>query len=265
MSHHFVRFENVHYTYPNGYEALRGVSFCVTHGQKVALVGTNGAGKSTLLLHINGLLLPTKGSVVVGGVPVERKTLPLVRQSVGLVFQNPDDQLFMPTVEEDVAFGPSNMGLPAVEIERRVEEALGAVGALALRQRAPYHLSGGQKKSVSIATVLSMEPAVLVLDEPTSNLDPQARRAIIRLIRTFSHTCLMATHDMEMVWELCERTLVMREGELVADGSTTSIFEDEALLERCGLEPPYALWRESHETQEEGAECFAEALSAETR
>ena len=241
MSHHYLRFDDVHYRYPNGYEALCGVSFRITHGEKVALVGANGAGKSTLLLHTNGLLMPSQGGVVFGGIALTRRTLPLVRQSVGLVFQDSDNQLFMPTVEEDVAFGPSNMRLEPEEIRRRVTEALDAVGALDLRGESPFRLSGGQKKRVAIATVLAMEPSVLVMDEPTSNLDPRARRQIIDLIRRFSHTTLIATHDMEMVLDLCDRTIVMKEGRIVADGSTRHVFGDLALLEECGLEQPCEL------------------------
>lgn len=241
MSHHYLRFDDVHYRYPNGYEALCGVSFCITHGEKVALVGANGAGKSTLLLHTNGLLIPSQGEVVMGGIKLTRRTLPLVRQSVGLVFQDSDNQLFMPTVEEDVAFGPSNMRLEPEEIRRRVTEALDAVGALHLRGASPFRLSGGQKKRVAIATVLSMEPSVLVMDEPTSNPDPRARRQIIDLIRRFGHTTLIATHDMEMVLDLCDRTIVMKQGRIVADGSTRHVFGDLALLEECGLEQPCEL------------------------
>lgn len=241
MSHHYLRFDDVHYRYPNGYEALCGVSFCITHGEKVALVGANGAGKSTLLLHTNGLLIPSQDEVVMGGIKLTRRTLPLVRQSVGLVFQDSDNQLFMPTVEEDVAFGPSNMRLEPEEIRRRVTEALDAVGALHLRGASPFRLSGGQKKRVAIATVLSMEPSVLVMDEPTSNLDPRARRQIIDLIRRFGHTTLIATHDMEMVLDLCDRTIVMKQGRIVADGSTRHVFGDLALLEECGLEQPCEL------------------------
>ena len=241
MSHHYLRFDDVHYRYPNGYEALCGVSFRITHGEKVALVGANGAGKSTLLLHTNGLLMPSQGGVVLGGIALTRRTLPLVRQSVGLVFQDSDNQLFMPTVEEDVAFGPSNMRLEPEEIRRRVTEALDAVGALDLRGESPFRLSGGQKKRVAIATVLAMEPSVLVMDEPTSNLDPRARRQIIDLIRRFSHTTLIATHDMEMVLDLCDRTIVMKEGRIVAAGRTRHVFGDLALLEECGLEQPCEL------------------------
>ena len=241
MSHHYLRFDDVQYRYPIGFEALCGVSFRITHGEKVALVGANGAGKSTLLLHTNGLLMPSQGEVVMGGITLTRRTLPLVRQSVGLVFQDSDNQLFMPTVEEDVAFGPANMRLEPEEIRRRVTEALDAVGALDLREASPFRLSGGQKKRVAIATVLAMEPSVLVMDEPTSNLDPRARRQIIDLIRRFSHTTLVATHDMEMVLDLCDRTIVMKEGRIVADGSTRHVFGDLALLEECGLEQPCEL------------------------
>ena len=241
MSHHYLLFDDVHYRNPNGYEALRGVSFRIKHGEKVALVGANGAGKSTLLLHTDGLLMPSQGEVVMGGITLTRRTLPLVRQSVGLVFQDSDNQLFMPTVEEDVAFGPANMRLEPEETRRRVTEALDAVGALDLREASAFRLSGGQKKRVAIATVLAMEPSVLVMDEPTSNLDPRARRQIIDLIRRFSHTTLVATHDMEMVLDLCDRTIVMKQGRIVADGSTRHVFGDLALLEECGLEQPCEL------------------------
>jgi len=238
MSRCSLLFDNVHYRYPNGYEALRGVSLYIARGEKVALVGANGAGKSTLLLHTDGLLLPTEGEVVTDGIRLTRKTLPLVRQSAGVVFQDSDDQLFMPTVAEDVAFGPSNMGLGAGEIRRRVVRALTAVGALELRDRPPHSLSGGQKKRVALATVLSMEPSVLVLDEPTANLDPRARRQVIDLIRRFDRTTLIATHDLAMALDLCARTIVMKEGAIAADGPTRRIFSDRTLLEACGLEPP---------------------------
>ena len=238
MSHHFLQFDDVHYAYPDGCEALKGISFRIDHGEHVALVGTNGAGKSTLLLHTNGLLLPDRGRISVGGIAITRKTLPRIRQTVGLVFQEPDNQLFMPTVEEDVAFGPANMGLTREEIAQRVTQALEAVGAESLRHASPHRLSGGQKKSVSIATVLSMEPSILVMDEPTSNLDPHARRQIIELLSRFDHTMLVATHDMDMIPELCPRTIVMKDGRIVADGRTIQIFGDRTLVAACGLEPP---------------------------
>lgn len=235
MSHHYVKFDNVHYRYPDGFEALRGVSFLITHGEKVALVGANGAGKSTLMLHMNGLLQATEGSVVIGDVMITRKTLPEIRRTVGLVFQNPDDQLFMPTVEEDVAFGPRNMKLTEDEVDRRVTRALEAVGAGELRNQAPYRLSGGQKRSVAIATVLSMEPDILVLDEPSSNLDPHARRLLIKQIRDFYHTVIVTSHDLDLVRQTCPRTIIMSHGEIIADGPTPTLLDDEALMTRAGL------------------------------
>ena len=228
MSHHFLRFTDVHYSYPDGYEALRGVDFLITHGEKVALLGLNGAGKSTILLHSNGLLLPTSGEVNVGGIPVTKKTLSVVRQSVGMVFQNADDQLFMPTVEEDVAFGPLNMGLEGDEVERRVAMALDRVGASDLRKRSPLRLSGGQKKRVAIATVLSMEPSILVLDEPTAELDLEARRHVCGIVSAFQHTCVIATHDMDLARQLCDRAIVITDGRVTDDGPVgpvTAAFE----------------------------------------
>ncbi len=223
MSHHYIRFNDVHFTYPSGYEALKGVSFLITHGEKVALLGLNGAGKSTVLLHTNGLLMPTSGEVNVGDIPVTKKTLRIVRQSVGMVFQNADDQLFMPTVEEDVAFGPLNMGLDTAEVDRRVAAALESVGASDLRDRSPFRLSGGQKKRVAIATVLSMEPSILVMDEPTAELDLEARRQVCDIVKSFHHTCLIATHDLALARELCERAIVISDGRVTADGPVDKI------------------------------------------
>lgn len=236
MSHHYLRFEQVGHRYPDGHEALRDVSFEVAHGEKVAVIGANGAGKSTLLLHTDGLLLPTSGQVVVGGVPVTRRTLPTIRRTVGYLFQQPDDQLFMPTVGEDVAFGPANMGLDDAEIERRVDEALAAVGATDLRDHSPNRLSGGQKKRVAIATILAMEPSILVMDEPTAALDPMARQQLVELLRTFRHTTLIATHDMELVRELCPRVLVLHRGTLAADGPTNGLLANRELLSACEIE-----------------------------
>lgn len=237
MSHHYITFRDVHFSYPNGQEVLKGVDFTITHGEKVALLGLNGAGKSTLLLHTNGLLLPTEGEVNVGGVPVGKKTLRLVREAVGMVFQNPDDQLFMPTVREDVAFGPVNMGLPEDEIERRVDRALRDVGAIDLIDRAPFQLSGGQKRRVALATVLSMQPNILVLDEPTSNLDWPARKQFIDIIRGFMHTCIIATHDLDMARELCPRTIVISDGRVFADGLTDRVLSDPAVISLLSLTP----------------------------
>lgn len=236
MSHHYLQFKNVSYTYPNGTEALHNISFTISHGEKVAIVGANGAGKSTLIMHTNGLLLPSKGSIDVGGIEISQRTMPLIRQSVGIVFQNPDDQLFMPTVYDDVAFGAINMNLSGAEVDRRVTNALTEVNALHLKDKACYSLSGGQKRSVAIATVLAMEPNILVMDEPSSNLDPKARRNLINLIKTFSHSCIIATHDLELVWELCPRTIVLHNGSILVDGHTCELFHDTEMLEKAGLE-----------------------------
>ncbi|MDY0280809.1 MAG: ABC transporter ATP-binding protein [Salinivirgaceae bacterium] len=241
MSHHIVEVKGLRHVYPDGAEALRGVSFRITHGESVAVIGANGAGKSTLLLHLNGCLLPTEGEVRVGDFPVTRSTLPEIRRAIGMVFQDPDDQLFLPTVREDVAFGPLNLGLPPCEVEKRVEDALERVGAAHLADRPPYHLSGGEKKRVAIATVLSMAPSILVLDEPTSGLDPYARRRLMELLLEFHHTKIFTSHDLDMVLDLCERTIVLHEGLVKADGPTREIFLDDRLLAECRLERPLSM------------------------
>ena len=238
MSQVFVELERLAYAYPDGTQALEGISLTVKQGESVAIVGANGAGKSTLLLHLNGYLAPQQGAVRIGGLPLTKENMPTVRRLVGMVFQDPDDQLFMPTVAEDVAFGPLNLSLPVAEVERRVNEALQRVGALALRERPPYRLSGGEKRAVAIATVLAMEPAMLVLDEPSSNLDPGARRRLIRLLAGFEQTRFIATHDLDLALDLCKRTIVLREGRIVADGPSVEIFTDAALLAASSLELP---------------------------
>ncbi len=229
--------EDLSFHYPDGQEALKNVSFCLCHGEKVALVGPNGAGKSTLMLHLNGIL-SGKGVVQVAGLPVTRQNLSQIRARTGLVFQNPDDQLFSPTVYEDVAFGPLHMGLPEAEIHRRVQAALEQVGMSRYAERLSHHLSTGEKKRIAIATVLSMQPEILVLDEPTAGLDPRARRALINLLGALPITMLVSTHDMRMVRDLFERMIVMDEGRIVADGATGLLLNDAALLEAHGLEKP---------------------------
>jgi cobalt/nickel transport system ATP-binding protein len=241
MSHHIVEVRDLRYNYPDGTAALSGVSFRITHGESVAIVGANGAGKSTLLLHLNGCLIPEAGTVRIGDFPLTRKTLRQVRRTVGMVFQDPDDQLFMPVVKDDVAFGPLNLGFPPEEVEERVECALSKVGAAHLRDRPPYRLSGGEKRSVAIASVLSMSPSILVMDEPTSHLDPRARRELIRLLRSFEHTKIIATHDLDMVMDVCARVLVLREGRVVADGPARDILRDEQVLQASRLEKPLRL------------------------
>jgi len=238
MSHHIVETKNLEFTYPDRTPALRGVSFRIQHGESVAIVGANGAGKSTLLLHLNGYLAPTSGQVRIGDYPLTKETLREVRRTVGMVFQDPDDQLFMSTVFDDVAFGPLNLNLPVEEVKARVDKALATVGLIDLKDRPPHRLSSGQKRRVAIASVLSMSPDILVMDEPTSGLDPRARRQLIELLAGFKHSKIIATHDLDMVVDICERTIVMHKGEIRADGPTMGIFEDAKLLESCRLEKP---------------------------
>ena len=230
--------EDLHFSYPDGRQALQGVSLCLSRGEKVALVGANGAGKSTLMLHLNGILTG-QGRLQVAGLPVVRQNLAEIRARVGLVFQNPDDQLFSPTVFEDVAFGPLHMGFLEEEVRRRVAHALEMVNMAAYAGRLSHHLSAGEKKRIAIATVLAMDPEMLVLDEPTSGLDPRARRSLISLLRALPLTMLVSTHDMHMVQELFERMVIMDAGRIVADGPTRVLMNDAALLEAHGLERPW--------------------------
>ncbi len=227
--------QNLSFHYPDGHTALQETTLKVFPGEKVALVGPNGAGKSTLMLHLNGIL-QGDGEVCVAGLPLVKENLPLVRARVGMVFQNPDDQLFSPTVFEDVAFGPLHMGLPEDEVRQRVADALEQVGMRGYADRLSHHLSAGEKKRISIATVLSMQPEILVLDEPSAGLDPRARRALIRLLERMELTMLTATHDLRMVAEIFPRTVVMDGGRIVADDDTAAILADETLLEAHGLE-----------------------------
>ncbi|CVK21058.1 energy-coupling factor ABC transporter ATP-binding protein [Sporomusa sphaeroides] len=241
MSHHIVELKDVTYTYPDQTQALRGLSVRITHGESVAIVGANGSGKTTLLSHLIGVLFPTSGSINIGGYPVTKQTLPHIRRSVGMVFQNSDDQLFMPTVYDDVAFGPLNLKLPPDEVDSRVTTALNTVGALHLKDRTPYRLSGGQKRSVAIAAVLAMHPSILVMDEPTAGLDPLARRQLINLLKTFEHTKIIATHDLDLVLDLCVRTIVISAGTVLADGATLDIFHNQELLDQAHLEKPFRM------------------------
>lgn len=238
MSHHIVEVKDLSYAYPDGTAALANINFRIIHGESVGIVGANGAGKSTLLLHLTGCLFPGRGSVHIGDYPLTRQSLAQIRGRVGMIFQDPDDQLFMPTVFDDVAFGPLNQGIPSSEIETLVERALETVGALHLKQRPPYKLSGGEKRRVAIATVLAMSPDILIMDEPSTGLDPRARRQLIELLKTFTHTKIIATHDLDLVLDLCERTIILNGGLVAADGPTRTIFADEALLLDNHLEKP---------------------------
>lgn len=235
--HHTLEVADLKFSYPDGHAALRGVSLSIAPGEKVALVGPNGAGKSTLMLHLNGIL-QGQGEIKVCGWPLDKGNLGKVRAAVGLVFQDADDQLFSPTVFEDVAFGPLHMGVPEAEARERVAKALAAVGMNAYTDRVSHHLSVGEKKRIAIATVLSMEPEILVLDEPSAGLDPRARRGLINLLHGLPQTILASTHDLPLVMDLFPRTVVMNEGRIVADGPTASILSDAALLEANGLEKP---------------------------
>lgn len=235
--HHTLDIQDLHFSYPDGRKALRGVSLFINPSEKTALVGPNGSGKSTLLLHLNGILRGD-GEVHVCGKELTDDNLRQIRASVGLVFQDPDDQLFSQSVYEDVAFGPLYMDLPKEEVVQKVRQALEAVGMAGSEARVPHHLSEGEKKRVAIATVLSMDPEVLVLDEPTAGLDPRGRRELIQLLRGLPQTMLAATHDMRMVAELFDRTVIIDEGKVVADGPTAQILAEPHLLKLHGLEAP---------------------------
>ncbi|MEY2534286.1 MAG: cobalt/nickel transport system ATP-binding protein [bacterium] len=232
-----IHARGLRYAYPNGREALRGVELHVGHGERVALLGPNGAGKTTLMLHLNGLLRGT-GSLEVTGLDVGDRVLRELRARVGLVFQDPDDQLFMPTVGEDVAFGPLNAGLGADEAQRRVHEALAAVRMEDASDRAPHQLSMGERRRVAIATVLASRPRLLVLDEPSASLDPRARRELLEVLERIDRTLLVATHDLPLAAELCERTVILARGVIVADGPTDDLLSDAALLAQHDLELP---------------------------
>jgi cobalt/nickel transport system ATP-binding protein len=229
------------FAYPDGHQALYGIDLTVERGERVALLGPNGAGKTTFVLHLNGVLRAGAGTVRVGGLEVrteDRDTLREIRRRVGIVFQDPDDQLFMPTVRDDVAFGPANLGLRGAELEARVAEALHAVGMADVADRPPHHLSFGQRRRVAVATVLAMRPEILVLDEPTSNLDPASRRELAGILRSLDVTLLLVTHDLPYALELCDRSVVLSGGAVVADGATAEVLGDQALLAAHRLELP---------------------------
>ena len=238
MSHHIVEVQELKFSYPDKTPALKGISFRIEHGESVAIVGANGAGKSTLLLHLNGYLTPVSGKVRIGDYPLTKETVQEVRRTVGMVFQDPDDQLFMSTVFDDVAFGPLNLGLPTEEVNDRVQNALETVEVFHLKDRPSYRLSAGQKRRVAIASVLSMSPDILVMDEPSAGLDPKARKKLIGLLKSFKHSKIIATHDLDMVLDLCERTIVIHDGLIKADGPTQETFQNDILLSDSHLEKP---------------------------
>jgi len=241
MSHHKLEFKNVHFAYPDGNKAINDVSFCIRHGESVGIIGANGAGKSTLLMLMMGIIFAGHGEILVGDTHVTKKTLPMIRQRLGMVFQNSDDQLFMTTVYDDVAFGPRNYKMDEEDVAKKVNYALEVVGIQHLKDRAPFKLSGGEKRSVSIATVLSMQPDILIMDEPTSSLDPKSRRKVIDLLKSFEHTKIITSHDLDMVYEVCNRVIVLKDGSIMSDGAAEEILTNGELLEKCGLEVPLSL------------------------
>ncbi len=246
MSVPVLDLRGVSYAYPDGQPALSGVDLHVQRGERVALLGPNGAGKTTLALHLNGILTPSAGSLAVSGLPVTKEHLVEIRRRVGIVFQDPDDQLFMPTVRDDVAFGPLNLGLRAAVLDHRVREALGAVGMGAYADRPPHHLSFGQRRRVALATVLAMHPEVLVLDEPSSGLDPASRRELADILTGLDVTVLLVTHDLPYALQLCPRSVILSGGAVVADGPTRALFGDPELMAAhrlelpCGFDPSVA-------------------------
>ncbi|GAA2125985.1 ABC transporter ATP-binding protein [Nocardioides bigeumensis] len=227
------------YAYPDGHQALFGVDLHVHQGERVALLGPNGAGKTTLVLHLNGILTAGAGSVSVSGLPVGKEHLREIRRRVGVVFQDPDDQLFLGSVRQDVAFGPANLGVRGAELDARVMTALDQVGMADYADRPPHHLSFGQRRRVAVATVLAMQPEVLVLDEPSSNLDPASRRELADILRSLDVTVLMVTHDLPYALELCPRSVVLSDGVVVADGATYDVLTDDTLMAAHRLELPF--------------------------
>lgn len=239
---HLIETRDLTYIYPGNVRGLDKVNFIAPRNARIAVIGANGAGKSTLFKHFNGIFQPTSGTVLVRGEPVTRENLKEVRKSVGLVFQNPDDQIFSPTVEQDVAFGPTNLGLDEETIHHRVEEALKVVGIEHLRERVPHHLSGGEKKRVAIAGVIAMEPQVLILDEPTAGLDPQGVSDLVGFIntlaKTFGMTVIFSTHDVSLVPEVADFIYVMHCGKVAAEGTCREVFANPDLLSSVRLDVP---------------------------
>lgn len=227
------------YAYPDGHQALYGVDLRVEQGERVAVLGPNGAGKTTLVLHLNGVLTAGAGTIEVAGLPVEKVNLHEIRRRVGIVFQDPDDQLFMQTVGEDVAFGPANFGLTGADLDARVRQALDAVGMTEHIDRSPLHLSGGQRRRVALATVLACDPEILVLDEPSANLEPVARRELAEVLLSLGRTTLMVTHDLPYALQLCPRSVLVDDGVVVADGPTRELLADTELLAAHRLELPF--------------------------
>ena len=235
----YLKINNLSYAYPDGHKALKGIDFSINQGESIAILGPNGAGKTTLILHLNGILGELKGEIEVDGLEYSSENIGKIRKTVGVVFQDPDDQLFMPTVIEDVMFGPKNFGYTNEEAEKNAVQALKMVGMDDSQDRAPHHLSFGQKRKVAIATVLASKPKLLVLDEPASNLDPASRRDLIEILINLEISIILVTHDLPMALEICERSLILNEGTIKEDSLTKSILQNEQLMEENRLELPY--------------------------
>jgi cobalt/nickel transport system ATP-binding protein len=241
MSHHKIEVKNLSFSYPDGFSAIKEISFLLHHGESVGIIGANGAGKSTILMLLMGVLFPSRGEVLIGDVHVNKKTLAMIRSHLGMVFQNPDDQLFMTTVYDDVAFGPRNYQFDEIEVDLRVKNALDIMGIAHLADKAPFKLSGGEKRSASIASVLSMQPDVLIMDEPTAALDPKSRRRVINFLNSFEHTKIITSHDLDLILETCSRVILVKDGRIESDGPAREILTNAALLESCGLELPLSM------------------------
>ena len=241
MKKNIIEIKSLHFLYQKEITALKNINLLIHEQESVALIGENGAGKSTLLMQLNGALLPNDGEITINGIPVTKKNLNKIRKNVGIVFQNPNDQLFMPTLFDDVAFGPMNMNLKKDEIKKRTLDALKIVGLESLANRPPYHLSGGEKRRAAIATVLSMNPEILVMDEPSSGLDSKSRRMLINLLNKLNQTKIIATHDLEFALEVCKRVIILKKGEIIADGDIREILKNKKLLKEASIEPPYSL------------------------
>jgi cobalt/nickel transport system ATP-binding protein len=250
MTRAAVDVRGLRFSYPDGRAVLNDLDLHVDEGERVAVLGPNGAGKTTLALHFNGILRPAQGTIRIGELELSDDTVADIRRRVGLVFQDPNDQLFMPTVGEDVAFGPANLGLSGEELDHRVAEALSAVEASEMADRAPHHLSDGERRRVAIATVLAMRPDVLVLDEPSSGLDPAGRRELVATLQDLDMTHLVITHDLPLAIELCDRAVIIDDGRIVADAPTLDLLSDEATLEEHRLELPYGFQIAGVETRE---------------
>lgn len=225
--------------YPDGHKAIDDISFHIDKGQKVAIIGANGAGKSTLLMSLVGINMPAPENVVIDNIALNKNSLSDIRAKIGVVFQNPDDQLFMTKVYDDIAFGPRNYGVPEAEIAGRIDDILEALGINHLQDRMPHRLSGGEKRSVALASVLSMHPDILLLDEPSSSLDPRARKKLLAILEGLPQTQLIATHDLDMALDICDRVIILKDGRIGADGQPKDILTNERLLQKNGLELPF--------------------------